>query len=162
MDGFFRTGDAGSLNADGEIILTERIKDLYKTSNGKYIAPQMIETRISEDKYIDQVAVIGDKRKFVSALIVPNYLALKAYADSQGITFVTQKDLVNNSVIHDFIFGRIELLQSQFTNYEKIKRFVLLANPFTLESGELTNTLKLRRKVILEHYAGIIDQMYME
>lgn len=162
VDGFFRTGDAGSLNADGEIILTERIKDLYKTSNGKYIAPQMIETRISEDKYIDQVAVIGDKRKFVSALIVPNYLALKAYADSQGITFVTQKDLVNNSVIHDFIFGRIELLQSQFTNYEKIKRFVLLANPFTLESGELTNTLKLRRKVILEHYAGIIDQMYME
>ncbi len=161
-DGFFRTGDAGSLTDDGEIILTERIKDLYKTSNGKYIAPQMIETRISEDKYIDQVAVIGDERKFVSALIVPNYIALKSYATTQGITFQTIEDLVKNNVIHDFIFGRIELLQSQFTNYEKIKRFTLLANPFSVDTGELTNTLKLRRKVILNHYADIIDQMYVD
>lgn len=161
-DGFFRTGDAGSLTDDGEIILTERIKDLYKTSNGKYIAPQMIETRISEDKYIDLVAVIGDERKFVSALIVPNYIALKSYATTQGITFQTIEDLVKNNVIHDFIFGRIELLQSQFTNYEKIKRFTLLANPFSVDSGELTNTLKLRRKVILNHYADIIDQMYVD
>ncbi|MDD2298819.1 MAG: long-chain fatty acid--CoA ligase [Fermentimonas sp.] len=161
-DGFFRTGDAGSLTDDGEIILTERIKDLYKTSNGKYIAPQMIETRISEDKYIDLVAVIGDERKFVSALIVPNYIALKSYATTQGITFQTIEDLVKNNVIHDFIFGRIELLQSQFTNYEKIKRFTLLANPFSVDTGELTNTLKLRRKVILNHYADIIDQMYVD
>ncbi|MDD4777560.1 MAG: long-chain fatty acid--CoA ligase [Fermentimonas sp.] len=161
-DGFFRTGDAGILTDDNEIILTERIKDLYKTSNGKYIAPQMIETRISEDKYIDQVAVIGDKRKFVSALIVPNYIALKSYAASQGITFQTVDELVKNNLINDFIFGRIELLQSQFTNYEKIKRFTLLSTPFSLDSGELTNTLKLRRKVILDHYADIIDQMYVD
>ncbi len=84
---FFKTGDAGTLTEDNEIILTERIKDLYKTSNGKYIAPQMIETRISEDKYIDQVAVIGDKRKFVSALIIPNYDALKCYAGGAWNTF---------------------------------------------------------------------------
>ena len=161
-DGFFRTGDAGKLTDDGEIILTERIKDLYKTSNGKYIAPQMIETRISEDKYIDQVAVIGDERKFVSALIVPNYLALKAYAAAQNIKYESIEDLVSNNVIHDFIFGRIELLQSQFTNYEKIKRFTLIPKPFSVDNDELTNTLKLRRKVILDHYADIIDQMYVD
>ena len=160
-DGYFRTGDAGSLTDNNEIILTDRIKDLYKTSNGKYIAPQMIETRISEDKYIDQVAVIGDERKFVSALIVPNYEALKGYALEQGIPFDSTEELVNNPKINAFIFGRIELLQAQFTSYEKIKRFVLLPEPFSMEKGELTNTLKLRRKAILEKYADIIDDLYL-
>jgi long-chain acyl-CoA synthetase len=116
----------------------------------------MIETRIGEDKYIDQVAVIGDERKFVSALIVPNYEALKAYANQQGIAFDSMEGLVNNPDIHAFIFGRIELLQAQFTSYEKIKRFALLSEPFRMETGELTNTLKLRRKVILERYADVI------
>ncbi len=159
-DGFFRTGDAGSLTDDNEIILTERIKDLYKTSNGKYIAPQMIETRISEDKFIEQVAVIGDDRKFVSALIVPNFETLVAYAQEQKIAFETKEALVGNPDIHNLIFGRIELLQSQFTSYEKIKKITLLPNPFSVENGELTNTLKLRRKVILEKYADVIDRMY--
>jgi long-chain acyl-CoA synthetase len=159
-DGFFRTGDAGSLTDDNEIILTERIKDLYKTSNGKYIAPQMIETRISEDKFIEQVAVIGDERKFVSALIVPNFETLVAYAQEQKIAFETLEALVGNPHIHNLIFGRIELLQSQFTSYEKIKKITLLPNPFSVENGELTNTLKLRRKVILEKYADVIDRMY--
>ncbi|MCE5204617.1 MAG: long-chain fatty acid--CoA ligase [Porphyromonadaceae bacterium] len=159
-DGFCRTGDAGSLTGDNEIILTERIKDLYKTSNGKYIAPQMIETRISEDKFIEQVAVIGDERKFVSALIVPSYEALIAYAKEQHIPFETVEELVGNSLIQNFIFGRIELLQSQFTSYEKIKKITLLPKPFSVEDGELTNTLKLRRKVILEKYADLIDRMY--
>lgn len=159
-DGFFRTGDAGFLTEQNEIILTERIKDLYKTSNGKYIAPQAIETRLGEDKYIDQVAVIGDDRKFVSALIVPNYEALEAYAREQDIPFENTRELVENRQVHDFLFGRIELLQSRFTNYEKIKRFILLPEPFKMETGELTNTLKLRRKVILEKYADVIDRMY--
>jgi long-chain acyl-CoA synthetase len=160
-DGYFRTGDAGSLTENNEIILTDRIKDLYKTSNGKYIAPQMIETRIGEDKYIDQVAVIGDERKFVSALIVPNYDALSKYAREQGIPFDSTEKLVGNPEIHAFIFGRIELLQAQFTSYEKIKRFALLPEPFRMETGELTNTLKIRRKVILERYADIIDGLYV-
>lgn len=159
-DGFFRTGDAGALTDDNEIILTDRIKDLYKTSNGKYIAPQMIETRIAEDKYIDQVAVIGDQRKFVSALIVPDYAALKVYAGDQGIPFQTVTELVNHPQINDFIFGRIELLQAQFTSYEKIKRFTMLPEPFRAETGEITNTFKLRRKVILERYSELIDRMY--
>ncbi len=161
-DGFFRTGDAGMLTDDNEIILTERIKDLYKTSNGKYIAPQMIETRISEDKYIDQVAVIGDERKFVSALVVPNYEALKSYANEQHIPFTSVEELIGNEEIIDFVFGQIELLQSQFTSYEKIKRITLLPKPFSMDQGELTNTLKMRRKVILEHYHQLIEQMYNE
>jgi long-chain acyl-CoA synthetase len=160
-DGYFRTGDAGRLTDNNEIILTERIKDLYKTSNGKYIAPQMIETRICEDKYIDQMAVIGDERKFVSALIVPNYELLKSYAQEQHIEFTSVEELVNKEEIVDFIFGRVELLQSQFTSYEKIKKFTLLPRPFTIEEGELTNTLKLRRKVILERYAALIEEMYL-
>ena len=159
-DGFFRTGDAGKITDDNEIIMTERIKDLYKTSNGKYIAPQMIETRVGEDKFIDQIAVIGDSRKFVSALIVPDYKVLEGYAADQGIEYNNIQDLMNNNQVHDFIFGRIELLQSQFTNYEKIKKFSLLPKPFSVEKGELTNTLKLRRKVILERYAEVIDNMY--
>ncbi|MGI6573478.1 MAG: AMP-dependent synthetase/ligase [Fermentimonas sp.] len=161
-DGFFKTGDAGRLTARNEIVLTERIKDLYKTSNGKYIAPQAIEMRLQEDRYIDQVAVIGDERKFVSALIVPNFPMLEAYAREQGIHFNSMEELVENRLVHDFIFGRIELLQSSFTNYEKIKRFALLPEPFNMEKGELTNTLKLRRKVILERYANVIEQLYVE
>jgi long-chain acyl-CoA synthetase len=160
-DGFFRTGDAGHLTEGNEIVLTERIKELYKTSNGKYIAPQAIETRIEEDRYIDQVAVIGDQRKFVSALVVPNFPMLEAYAREQGIHFNSTEELVENRLVHDFIFGRIELLQSRFTNYEKIKRFALLPEPFKMEKGELTNTLKLRRKVILERYANVIEQLYV-
>ena len=161
-DGFFRTGDAGHLTENNEIVLTERIKDLYKTSNGKYIAPQMIETRVSEDKYIDQVAVIGDERKFVSALVVPNFEALKTYASDRQIPYGSVEELVQNEEIIDFVFGQIELLQSQFTSYEKIKRITLLSQPFSMEQGELTNTLKLRRKVILEHYHDLIEKMYAD
>ncbi|HBK30063.1 MAG TPA: long-chain fatty acid--CoA ligase [Porphyromonadaceae bacterium] len=161
-DGYFKTGDAGYLNEDNTLVLTDRIKDMYKTSNGKYIAPQMIETRIMEDSYIDQVAVIGNERKFVSALIIPNYEALKAYADKHEIPYDSIPQLTANKHINDFIFGRIELLQAQFTSYEKIKRITVLPEPFTIQSGELTDTLKLRRKVILEKYADAIDKMYRE
>lgn len=161
-DGYFRTGDAGRVTDKNEIVLIERIKDLYKTSNGKYIAPQMIETTIVVDKFIEQVAVIGNERKFVSALIVPNYTALKAYAKEQGIAYTSVEELVKKEEIINYIFGRIELLQAQFTSYEKVKRIALLPKPFTMETGELTNTLKLRRKVILERYADVIDAIYAD
>lgn len=161
-DGFFRTGDAGSLNEKNEIILTERIKDLYKTSNGKYIAPQMIETRMTEDRFVDQIAVIGDEKKFVSALIVPSFEKVREFAAEHQIQYVTDEDLIENREVHDYIFGRIELLQAQFTNYEKIKKIALLPKAFSMEAGELTNTLKLRRKVILERYADVIDGIYKE
>lgn len=159
-DGFFRTGDAGRLTEKNEIVITDRIKDLCKTSNGKYIAPQMIETRIGEDKYIDQVAVVADERKFVSALIVPNMDLLKAYAHEQQIAYSSEEELVGLEDIQDFIGGRIELLQAQFTSFEKIKRFTLLSTPFSMEKGELTNTLKIRRKTIIQNYTDIINKMY--
>ena len=159
-DGWFHTGDCGELAPTGEIILTERLKDLYKTSNGKYIAPQVLETMLGQDKYIEQVAIIGDGRKYVSALIVPDFEELKAYADKKHIEHNTIEDLVNNSDIHKMIEQRINDYQKGLASYEQIKRFVLLPKAFTMESGELTNTLKIRRAVINKRYRPLIDAMY--
>ncbi len=159
-DGWFHTGDCGEINEQGQLILTERLKDLYKTSNGKYIAPQMLETALGQDKFIDQVAIIGDGRKYVSALIVPDFDELKAYAEKQRIAFASIEDLVNNPDIHRMVEQRIEGYQKDLASYEQIKRFVLLPRPFTMESGELTNTLKIRRAVINKRYAPLIDAMY--
>ena len=141
-------------------MLTERIKDLFKTSNGKYIAPQAIESRLGEDRYIEQVAVIGDNRKYVSAIIIPAFEALKEYARRHQISFRSVEDLVNNSEIRKFFAERIERLQRGLAGFEKIKRFTLLPREFTIENGELTNTLKLRRPVINNHYAQVIEAMY--
>ncbi|MDD2437429.1 MAG: long-chain fatty acid--CoA ligase [Massilibacteroides sp.] len=160
-DGFLRTGDAGYLEGN-VLFFTERIKDLYKTSNGKYIAPQAIEGLISSDKYIEQIAVIGDKRKFVSALIVPSYPLIKAYAEQKGMTYDNMEKLLLNNEIHRMIESRIEEHQRDLASYERIKRFTLLPQPFTMEGRELTDTLKLRRNVIQEKYAAQIDAMYEE
>ena len=160
-DGFFKTGDAGYLK-DGELFLKERIKELFKTSNGKYIAPQMIEAKLLVDKYIEQLAVIADQRKFVSALIVPSFPELEEYAKENRIDFKTHEDLCENEQIIQMIAERIETLQQQLANYEKIKRFVLLPKPFTMESGELTNTLKIKRAVLNKNYAEQIEEMYKE
>lgn len=158
-DGFFRTGDAGYIK-DGELFLMERIKDLFKTSNGKYIAPQLIETTLLVDKYIDQIAVIADNRQFVSALIIPEYRLLEEYARSHGILFNSREDLCANEQIHVMMMDRIETLQQQLTHYEQVKRFTLLPNHFTMERGELTNTLKIRRRVVSENYKAEIEKMY--
>jgi len=159
-DGWFRTGDAGRFDENGSLILTERIKDLFKTSNGKYIAPQAIESRLGEDRYIEQVAVIGDQRKYVTAFIVPAFEALKEYASQKGINYSSIEDLVNNSEIRRFIAERIEKLQKGLAGFEKIKKFTLLPREFTIEAGELTNTLKIRRPVINSAYADEIEAMY--
>lgn len=159
-DGWFHTGDCGQLTSDGEIVLTERLKDLYKTSNGKYIAPQVLETMLGQDKYIAQVAVVGDGRKYVSALIVPDFDELKAYADKKGIASDSPDQLVNNPEIHQMVEQRIAGYQKDMASYEQIKRFVLLPRPLSMENHELTNTLKIRRAVILRRYAPLIDAMY--
>ena len=160
-DGFFRTGDAGYLK-DGELFLTERIKDLYKTSNGKYIAPQAVESKLLVDKYIEQIAVIADERKFVSALIVPAYPMLEEFAREYNIPFANRKDLCTNEKIIKMLNERIATLQQGLAGYEQVKRFTLLTEPFTMENGELTNTLKTRRPVIARNYAGVIEEMYKE
>ncbi len=158
-EGFFRTGDAGYMK-DGELFLTERIKDLFKTSNGKYIAPQMIESKLLVDKYVDQITIIADQRKFVSALIVPVYPLLEKYAEENGITVAGREELCKHPHILGMLHERIDTLQQQLAGYEKIKRFTLMPEPFTMAKGELTNTLKLKRRVIAEKYKDVIDKMY--
>ena len=160
-DGFFHTGDSGYLK-DGELFLTERIKDLFKTSNGKYIAPQQIETLLLVDRYIDEVTIIADERKFVSALVVPNYQLLEEYALSHNISFNSKAELCNNSKINKLVMDRISTIQQQLASYEQVKRITLLPRNFSIEAGELTNTLKLKRRVIYENYKDVIEKMYVE
>lgn len=160
-DGWFRTGDAGYLK-DGHLFLTERIKDLFKTSNGKYIAPQSIESKLVVDRYIDQITIIADQRKFVSALIVPNYALVEMYAQQKGIEYASMAELLKNEQIKQLYTNHIDTLQQQFAHYEQIKRFTLLPEPFSLERGELTNTLKIKRSVVAKNYAEEIAAMYQE
>lgn len=160
-DGYFRTGDVGYMK-DGELYITERIKDLFKTSNGKYIAPQMIESKILVDKFVEQIAVIADQRKFVSALIVPTYPLLEQYAKDNNIAFQDREELCENPLIRKMIAERIDTLQQTLANYEKIKKFTLMPHHFSLERGEITNTLKIKRRALNEHYADVIEKMYKE
>lgn len=160
-DGWFHTGDAGYLQGR-TLFLKERIKDLFKTSNGKYICPQALETKLIIDRYIDQLAIIADQRKFVSALIVPAYGAVKEYAKEKGIVCNSMSELLNHPKIQALYRARIDTLQQQFAHYEQIKRFTLLPEPFSMERGELTNTLKVKRAVVAEHYKREIDRMYEE
>ena len=160
-DGYFKTGDSGYLK-DGELFLKERIKDLFKTSNGKYIAPQMIESKLLVDKYIDQIAIIADQRKFVSALIIPVYSLLEEYARENKIPFESREQLCKDPKINEMMKERIDTLQQSLAHYEQIKRFTLLPHHFTVEKGELTNTLKIKRRVLNENYKKEIDAMYAE
>ena len=160
-DGYFKTGDSGYLK-NGELFLKERIKDLFKTSNGKYIAPQMIESKLLVDKYIDQIAIIADQRKFVSALIIPVYSLLEEYAREHKIPFENREQLCKDPQINQMMKERIDTLQQSLAHYEQIKRFTMLPNHFTMEKGELTNTLKIKRRVLNENYKKEIDAMYAE
>ncbi len=160
-DSWFHTGDAGHLK-DGHLYLTERIKDLFKTSNGKYVSPQALETKLAIDRYIDQIAVIADQRKFVSALIVPVYGFVKDYAKEKGLEYKDMADLLQHPKVQALFRARIDTLQQQFAHYEQVKRFTLLPEPFSMERGELTNTLKLKRSVVATNYKELIDKMYEE
>ncbi len=160
-EGFFRTGDSGYMK-DGELFLKDRIKDLFKTSNGKYIAPQMIESKLLVDKFVEQVAVIADERKFVSALIVPVFSLLEEYAEEAGIKYSSHEELCANPKIYRMMEERLETLQQGLASYERIKRFTLMPKPFSMVDGELTNTLKLRRNVLAKNYKKEIDEMYKE
>ncbi len=160
-DGWFHTGDAGYMK-DGELFLTDRIKDLFKTSNGKYIAPQMLEAKFVVDRYIDQIVIIADRRKFVSALIIPEYSLLEKWARDHKVDFKDRADLCQNAEVINFLMERIETLQQEFAHYEQVKRIALLPEPFSMERGELTNTLKVKRNVVCENYKDLIDNMYEE
>jgi long-chain acyl-CoA synthetase len=159
-DGWFKTGDAGMMDDKGNLIITDRIKDLMKTSGGKYIAPQKLETALINDAFIEQISVIGDQQKYVTALAVPSFENLKKYAVEQKIAYKDIEELINNSQIKEMFEKRIEALQKDFSVFEKIKKFSLLSQEFSIEAGEITATLKLKRKVIQKKYKKIIDKMY--
>ena len=160
-EGWFHTGDAGYMK-DGELYMTERIKDLFKTSNGKYIAPQMLESKFCVDRYIDQIVIIADRHKFVSALVIPEYKLLEELAQKRGIAFSSREELCANEQIVQFIMDRIDTIQQDLASYEQVKRITLLPEPFSMERGELTNTLKVKRPVLNELYKEQIEKMYQE
>jgi len=160
VDGWFKTGDVGFIDEEGFLVITDRIKDLIITAQGKNVAPQHIEMVIGKDHYIEQVVTIGDKRKYISALIVPAFAALEQYARENKIAFTSREDLVGNPAIIDFYSSRIKDLSIDLPNYEKVVRFTLIPQEFTQDAGEMTPTLKIKRKVIAEKYMDVIDKMY--
>ncbi|WP_337154966.1 long-chain fatty acid--CoA ligase [Proteus terrae] len=161
-DGWLRTGDAGALDSDGMLFITERLKDLMKTSNGKYIAPQMIEGTLGQDRFIEHIAVIADTRKFVSALIVPCFDALEEHARALNLKYKDRIELLRHTKIKELFDERLREMQKNFASFHQVKRFTLLAEGFSMESGELTPTLKLRRKIISERYRNEIELMYQD
>lgn len=159
-DGFLKTGDAGEFDANGNLFITDRIKELMKTSNGKYIAPQYIESKIGKDKFIEQIAIIADAKKYVSALIVPCFASLEEYAKQFNIKYQNRVELLKNSEILQMLESRINELQKELASFEQIKKFTLLPQAFSTQLEEITPTLKLRRKVILQRYKAQIEAMY--
>jgi len=155
-DGCLLTGDIGHLDADGFLVVADRKKELLKTASGKFVAPQPIENRLKTSPFIANAIVVGDRRKFVSLLIAPNF------AKGEGRALGTNEEIVADSRVRELIGEEIERLTSEMAQYEKPKRFALLASEFTFENGELTYTMKLRRRVIEEHYRGVIDELYAD
>ncbi|MFI3297590.1 MAG: long-chain fatty acid--CoA ligase [bacterium] len=158
-DGWFHTGDKGKLEGD-QLYMSERLKDLFKTSNGKYIAPQQIETILGADRHIEQIAVIGNNRNYVTAIVAPNLETVKNIADEKGLKYDNIRELMTNPDVVKFYEEIIAKGQVDMASYEKIKKFRLINPAFTIEAGELTSTLKLRRAIILQNYATLIDEMY--
>lgn len=160
VDGWFRTGDVGQFDDDGFLRITDRIKNLIITSGGKNIAPQRIETLLAKDYFIEQLIVIGDRRKFISALVVPNFVALEAYAAEQGIAWDTHEALVADPAIVAFYQARIDSHSAELAPFERVKAFTLLPASFTQDKGEITPSQKVRRNVVLEKYIADIEAMY--
>jgi long-chain acyl-CoA synthetase len=161
-DGWLRTGDIGHLDEDGYLVITDRKKELIKTSGGKYVAPQRVESMIKSSRFVSQVFVVGNARKFPSALIVPNMELLRSYADLKGIAYAADADLIQHPRIIDLMQRQVDKYTAELGQWEKVKRIALLERELTIESGDLTPTLKARRSVIEARYAAIIEQLYAE
>ena len=159
-DGFLRTGDAGSVDADGHVYFHERIKELMKTSYGQYVAPQLVEGTLGKDPFIEQIAVVADARHFVSALIVPSFESLEEYARSINLQYHSKTELLRHSAVVEFFEERIQALQQELARFQQVKKFTLLPRAFSVEMGEITPTLKLRRSIIEANYRDEIEGMY--
>ena len=159
-DGWLKTGDAGLIDEQGQLRITDRIKELMKTSNGKYIAPQFIEGTLGKDRFIEQIAIVADAKNYVSALIVPAFEALEEYAREINLKYETKMELIRNTDIQKLFQKRLDALQDELARFEQVKKFTLLPREFSIELGEITPTLKLRRKIIMERFKKEIDAMY--
>lgn len=159
-DGWFKTGDAGKIDENGNLTITDRLKDLMKTSNGKYIAPQQIENLLTNNNFIQQIVLIAEARQFVSALIVPNFEFLQDFIKKNNIPFTNWEDVVKNEKVFHFYKEKIQELQSHLSDFEKVKKFTLMPAEFEINSGEITPTLKIKRNVVLKKYADVIEKMY--
>lgn len=159
-EGWLHTGDIGIFDADGFLVITDRKKHMFVSSGGKNIYPQPIEGMFLQSKYIDQFVLIGDRRMFLSALIVPDFDAVREYADRNKISYTNDEDLVSKEEIYEIIDKEVATLQKDLSNYERVRKFVLLSKPLSLEGGEMTPTLKMRRNVIEDKYQNLIEEMY--
>jgi long-chain acyl-CoA synthetase len=160
-DGFLRTGDAGGVDAEGNIYFVERIKELMKTSYGQYVAPQLVEGMLGKDPFIEQVAIVADSRHFVSALIVPSFESLEEYARSINLQYRNKAELLRHSAVVAFFETRIQAMQQELARFQQVKKFTLLPRAFSIEMGELTPTMKLRRRIIESNYRNEIEDMYV-
>ncbi len=160
IDGWYKTGDEGYIVDDEYLVMTDRIKDLIKTSGGKYVSPQKLELLIGQDKYIEQIVVLGDNKKYITALIVPSFANLKEYSKKLGLDPDNNEMIISNKGIIDFIQQRIDICQAELTTYEKVVKFTLLPETFNIDNQTLTNTLKIRRKIIAQQYNELIEKMY--
>jgi len=159
-EGWFHTGDIGIFDEDGFLVITDRKKNIIVTAGGKNVAPQKIEGKLVNSRYIEQAVVIGDKRKFCSALIVPTFETLEKFAKENDISFSSHKELCQHPKIIELIQKEVEAVNKDCASYESIKKFILVDQPFTIESGELTPSLKVKRKVVEKNYKDQIDALY--
>jgi long-chain acyl-CoA synthetase len=160
--GFFHTGDIGVVDADGFLIITDRKKDIIVTAGGKNIAPQAIEGKLKTNAYITEVVVVGNRRSFASALIVPNFDRVQAFCREQSIPAESREQMAQNPRVHALIMEQVERVNSEFAQYERVKKVALISEEFTIERGELTPTLKAKRSVIESRYKHLIDELYRE
>jgi long-chain acyl-CoA synthetase len=159
-DGWFKTGDAGMLDDEGHLTITDRIKDLMKTSNGKYVAPQPLEALLTNDNFIENAILIGDDKPYVTALVVPNFDALKDLAHTLNVKYQNFEELVKKSSIIEFYEEKLDQIQISLAGFERVKKFTLLPQDFNMQLGELTPTLKVRRQVVINHFNELIEEMY--
>jgi long-chain acyl-CoA synthetase len=161
-DGWFKTGDIGTLDAEGYLRITDRKKELFKTSGGKYVAPQPIEQRIKRSRFVNQVVLIGNGRKFAAALIVPDWEMLRSYAQHKGLDCKTPSEFCRNPRVIDLFQRQVDSVTEDLSRFERVKRVALLERELTVEGGELTPTLKVKRRIIDEKYKETIDRLYAE
>jgi len=161
-DGWFKTGDIGKIDEDGFLYITDRKKELFKTSGGKYIAPSPVEQTIKTSRFVNQVVLIGSERKFPAALIVPNFEQLANYAKLKNLELKTPQEFCAHPRIINLLEREVEKLTNDLSQYEKVKKIALLENELTVDGGELTPTLKVKRRIVDEKYKNVIDKIYTD